>query len=98
MSFSDRIANHREEIRAIMRRYETLGIKNLRVFGSVARNSDTSDSDIDMMVDAGDVSLMTLGGLQSELEDLLGTRVDLIASDGLKKDVREIILAEAVEL
>ncbi len=95
---SEALHRHREEIREIMRRYERLGITNLRVFGSATRREDTPESDIDFLVDAGRISLFTLGGLQADLEDLLETRVDLVASDGLKPDVRERIIREAVEI
>lgn len=93
---SEVLNRRRPEILAIMRRYEAQGIVNLRVFGSVARNADSSQSDIDFLVDAGKVSLLTLGGLQSELEDLLGVPVDVVPSDAIKGDARGEILAEAV--
>ncbi len=95
---SDALQRYQQKINAIMRRYERLGITNLRVFGSVAQHRDSRESDIDFLVDAGKVSLFTLGGLQAELEDLLGVRVDLVPSDMIKKDARDEILAGAVKV
>lgn len=95
---SDVLRRNRGEVAAIMRRYEPLGIRNLRVFGSVARERDTEESDIDFLVDAEKVSYFTLGGLQSELEDLLGVRIDLVPSDTLKEGARDTVLAGAVAL
>lgn len=95
---SDALVRHRHRIGEIMRRYARLGITNLRVFGSVARNRDSRESDIDFLVDAEKVSFFTLGGLQSELEELLGVRVDLVLSDMLREEARDEILAGAVEL
>ncbi len=95
---SDALKRHRGEIGAIMRRYERLGIRNLRVFGSVAQKRDSQESDIDFLIDAGKVSFLTLGGLQSELEDLLGVRVDLVPSDTIREEARDAILAGAVAL
>ncbi len=95
---SEALQRHREKIRDIMRRYNRLGISNLRVFGSVAHKRDSLKSDIDFLVDAEKISFFTLGGLQSELEDLLGVRVDLIPSDMIKEDAREAILTGAVAL
>ncbi len=95
---SDALQRHRERIGAIMRRYERLGIRNLRVFGSVANKRDSEESDIDFLVDAEKVSYFTLGGLQSELEDLLGVRIDLVPSDMIREDARGGILAGAVEI
>ncbi len=95
---SDALKRNRRGIDEIMSRYERLGITNLRVFGSVARNRDSRESDIDFLVDAEKISLFTLGGLQSELEDLLGVRVDLVPSDMIKGDARDGILAGSVKL
>ncbi len=93
---SDALLRNREKIGAIMRRYAERGITNLRVFGSVAQQRDSEESDIDFLVDAEKISYFTLGGLQSELEDLLGVSVDLVVSDAIKEGIRDGILAEAV--
>ena len=93
---SEAVRLHKRDIIDIIRRYKTRGIVNLRIFGSVAKKADSSGSDVDFLVDAGKVSLLTLGGLQSELEDLLGMPVDLIPANTIKEDARERILAEAV--
>src|ERR1700691_3492285 len=51
---------------------------NLRVFGSALHGSDREDSDLDLLVDAmPGATLFDLGGLQIELEELLGVPVDL---------------------
>jgi predicted nucleotidyltransferase len=51
---------------------------NPRVFGSVVDGADVEGSDLDLLVDplAG-ATLFDLGGLQIELESLLGVEVDL---------------------
>ena len=60
---------------------------NLRVFGSVARGQDRPDSDVDLLADLPPgMGLLGLGRVQAELEDILGTRVDLIAGT-LKPEV-----------
>jgi hypothetical protein len=64
------------------------GVTNLRVFGSVARGQDRPDSDVDLLADLPPgMGLLGLGRVQAELEDILGTRVDLIAGS-LKPEVR----------
>lgn len=72
------------------------GAGGLRVFGSVARGQDQQGSDVDLLVDmpAGS-SLLALVGLQQELQDALGTRVDLCTERELHPMLRERILAEA---
>ena len=68
------------------------------MFGSVARGEAGEDSDIDLLVDFDpDSSLFDLLHLTQELEQLLGHRVDVVSTGGLK-DRDETILAEAVDL
>jgi uncharacterized protein len=73
------------------------GAREVRVFGSVACGEDDQESDIDFLVEleAGR-SLLDLGGLQMELESLLGRRVDIVTARGLKARIRERVLREAV--
>lgn len=69
---------------------------NLRVFGSALHGGDREDSDLDLLVDAlPGATLFDLGGLQMELEDLLGVRVDLLTPGDLPEKFRERVLAEA---
>src|SRR5882672_10345569 len=54
------------------------GIRDLRVFGSVAREKETPESDVDFLVDLDpDRTLLDLIGFQQEAEDLLGFGVDV---------------------
>lgn len=89
-------ASKREEILLLASKR---GARNLRVFGSVARGEDDAESDIDFLVDLEPGrSLMDLGGLQIDLEQLLGGRVDVVSSRGLRECVRDRILRDAVPL
>lgn len=75
------------------------GAREVRVFGSVARGEADRESDIDFLVELETGrSLMDLGGLQMELESLLGRRVDVVTSRGLKARIRERVLREAVPI
>jgi predicted nucleotidyltransferase len=57
------------------------GAREVRVFGSVARGEADGKSDIDFLVELETGrSLMDLGGLQMELESLLGRRVDVVTA------------------
>jgi uncharacterized protein len=77
----------------------TFGARNVRVFGSVARGSDSGTSDIDLLVDLDpDRTLMDLGGLLMELQALLGRPVDLATEAMLRPHVRERALRDAVPL
>lgn len=92
-----------EELRGFRPRIEDLarrhGVARIRVFGSTARGTADSDSDIDLLVDLEPGrSLLDLGGLLADLEDLLGARVDVVTPAGLKPRIRARALREAVAL
>jgi uncharacterized protein len=75
------------------------GAANVRIFGSVARKEADQDSDIDFLVDMEPGrSLLDLGGLLMELNDLLDRSVDVVTERGLKERLRERVLHEAVPL
>ncbi len=69
---------------------------NPRVFGSVLHGTDQDGSDLDLLVDAlPGATLFDLGGLQDELETLLGVHVDLLTTADLPPKFRSRVLAEA---
>lgn len=75
------------------------GVTNLRVFGSVARGTETARSDIDLLVDlTPHTGLFALVALRSELERLLEAGVDLVPADALKDGVRDNALQDTVKL
>lgn len=87
------LQQHRIQMREVARRFP---VANLRVFGSVLRGLDAEGSDLDLLVDPlPGTTLFDLGGLQDELEELLGIPVDLLTPDDLPKKFRSIVLAEA---
>ena len=66
-------------------------VVNPRVFGSVLHGTD-----LDLLVDAlPGATLFELGGLQDELESLLGVHVDLLTPADLPPKFRAKVLAEA---
>ena len=69
---------------------------NPRVFGSVLHGTDQDGSDLDLLVDAlPGATLFDLGGLQVELEEMLGVAVDLLTPGDLPPKFRDQVLAEA---
>jgi predicted nucleotidyltransferase len=62
------------------------------------RGEATERSDYDLLVDFrpdAKISLFEFSRIQVDLEELIGTKVDLVPKDGLKPLVRERVLAEA---
>lgn len=96
MTDGNLLREKREEILRICAKY---GARNVRIFGSVARGEADKHSDIDFLVEmeAGR-SLFDLGGLQYELEQMLGCPVDVVTERGIKARIRERVLREVVPL
>ena len=93
MKPSEALYSHREDIRRVVERNRT---RNPRVFGSVLYGTDEEGSDLDLLVDAlPGATLLDLGGLQDELQSLLGIRVDLLTPGDLPQKFRAKVLAEA---
>jgi hypothetical protein len=75
------------------------GARDVRVFGSMARGESEVMSDIDLLVQMEPGrNLLDLVGLWQDLEDLLGTRVDVLSEGGVSPHLRERIYADAVAL
>jgi hypothetical protein len=86
----------RSEVLSLGARY---GLRQIRVFGSVARRQADDASDIDFLVEPGpEVSVLDLGGFLSELQQLLGCKVNVVTEKGLHPRIREQVLREAVPL
>lgn len=86
------LAAHREELAA-------MGVESLALFGSVARDEAGPESDVDVLLEHGrPIDLFDLSDIKRFLEGILGRRVDLVTRRGLKRQLREQILAEAVRV
>jgi len=89
----------RQRRKQVLATAEKFGASNVRVFGSVARGEDTPESDVDILVDLSPrSSLITLGRLERELNEVLGVPVDVVPADGLRPAVRAEADQEAVPL
>lgn len=96
MSLNQLLQEKREDI---LRIATQRGASNVRIFGSVARGEADSKSDIDILVDLEPGrSLLDLGGLLMDLQDLLGHDVDVVTERGLRERIRERVLREAIPL
>jgi predicted nucleotidyltransferase len=96
MSFKYTLIKQRKEIYKIAKRY---GAYNIRVFGSVIKNNDKPDSDVDFLIDLEkDRSLLDLAGLVYDLQQLLNRNVDVVTENGLHWYLKETILKEAEPL
>jgi len=86
----------REELLSIAKKH---GVTDVRVFGSMARETADETSDVDLLVrPLPGTSLFDLGGLVMEAEQLLGRHVDVVSERALHPDMREQVLREASPL
>ena len=90
---STALALHRTDVLAAATRYQTT---NVRLFGSAVQGKDTDKSDLDILVDTlPHTTLFDLGGLQIELEQMLGVKVDVLTPLDLPTKFRADVLATA---
>ena len=95
------LRQRREEI---LRIAAARGAYNVRVFGSVARDEATPESDVDLLIDLEPGrTLFDLGGLVLDLEETLGRKVDVVEVPShfrspTTKRISERIQREAVPL
>src|SRR5947209_1521513 len=86
----------REQIWEICGRH---GAHDVRLFGSVARGENTSQSDVDFLVRFDlDRSLLDHAALIADLEDLLSVQVDVVSEAGMHERFRARVLREAILL
>ncbi|MEJ7834035.1 MAG: nucleotidyltransferase family protein [Nocardioides sp.] len=91
-----RVVAHRTEVLDILVRH---GATNPRLFGSVARGEDRSDSDVDLLVDfSPGIGLFDIFRIQDELQAILDAEVDLVAPTDLKAAARARIESELLTL
>ena len=87
----------KQDIIASIRKHEaalrSLGLKSLALFGSVVRNEQQTDSDIDVLYEFEEdaATLDHYVALQTMLEDLLGRRVDLVSKKYLNPILKQYI-------
>jgi len=77
--------------------FKQYGVIRAAVFGSVAKGTDSADSDVDLLIELEQpLGLMTYARLNYTLEDVLGKKVDLVKSTALKPVFKEKILKDSI--
>ncbi len=93
MTTIENIRQKRESILSLARQY---GVRNLRVFGSVARGEDTEKSDVDFLVDSIELQNgFERLNLMRDLETMLGKKVEVCVQENLHWYIKDKIIAEA---
>ncbi len=84
------VAQHQQELRA-------MGVKSLALFGSVARDEATAESDVDFLVEFDrPIGLFQFSRVRLYLEEILGCSVDIGTPKYLREELRDRILREKI--
>jgi hypothetical protein len=76
---------------------QQFGVTRLSLFGSTARDSSSTSSDVDILVDFdGSSTSRRFFGVQFMLEDALGCPVDLVIEKALRPELRPYIERELI--
>ncbi|HEX2866048.1 MAG TPA: nucleotidyltransferase family protein [Ignavibacteriales bacterium] len=75
------------------------GARDLRIFGSIARNEQTESSDVDILakMEKGTTLLRHIS-LVHALEEELGIKVDVVSENAIKGRIKENIMREVIQL
>lgn len=84
---------HQEEL------YNHYAVKSLGLFGSVARDEATANSDVDLLIEfAKPVGLFHFLTVKNCLQEWLYQKVDLVTYSALKSPLKEQILKEVIDV
>lgn len=90
----EQLRRYAQRLKVIAARH---GVKDIFVFGSVARGSSTASSDIDFLIEMEEgTSALGVGGFQYEVQQLLGVQVDVVPTFALPK-VQDKAFIESIQ-
>lgn len=89
MTPTEKLKKYKNEVLDIISKYEPKSFADVLLFGSVAKNEDSDNSDIDLAfrIDGNTFTYSDYTNFYDELETLLGVKVDLVPIHNLKKYV-----------
>jgi len=64
---------------------QAYNINRLSLFGSYARHEAHKDSDIDLLVDRGELTGFAYGGFYGDIQRALGVKTEMLSTDGIKE-------------
>ena len=89
----NQLTNHAGQIRQLF------SVKELSIFGSVARDQADENSDVDLLVEFDKkADFDSFMDLKFYLEDLLGTRIDLVTRNALRPRLSQLIEQELIHV
>lgn len=82
----------------VLRVLKKYGIKKAGIFGSYARGEQKKNSDVDILIQPPKGIGFGFAGIEIELEEILGKKVDLISYKGISPYLKERILSDEVRI
>lgn len=76
--------------------YKDYPIKSLAIFGSYSRKEQTDNSDLDILVEFNDKIGIRFIDLADELERIIGFKVDLVSTKGIKEKYYKSISSDLI--
>ncbi len=73
-----------------------LGVTSLGLFGSYARDEQTPDSDVDLLVTFDHLTFRNFMDAKLLLETALGLPVDLVLAEDLRPRLRQPVMSEVI--
>lgn len=87
------------QISTILETIKKVNPTYVAVFGSYARSEQTASSDLDLLFDyEGNINLLDIIGVEQDLSERLGIKVDLISRRSLNPHLKDYIQNDLVEL
>ena len=85
------LSEHKEDLQ---KRFK---VSDIGLFGSYVKKTQSRRSDVDILVDFQEsISLLDLVKLENYLTSLLEVKVDLVPKEDIRRELKEIILKEAI--
>ena len=87
-----------DALRGNMEHIRSYGVSRIGLFGSHARGDASPGSDVDVLVEfaEGEKTFDNYMDLKFFLEDLFGTKVDLVLTTAVRKELRSYIFGSVV--
>ena len=87
-----------EILQAHEKELRQFGVKKISLFGSVARESAGSESDVDMVVEFSQITYRRFVALKAFLESILGREVDLLTPGAVQGRLKDEIEKDLVDV
>jgi uncharacterized protein len=92
MITQEEILTKLKEIKPVL--YRDFAVKEIGLFGSFSDNSNTDESDIDILVELERPIGWKFFTLEIYLESILGRKIDIVTKNALKEQIKENILKQ----